>query len=235
MNTMNILISHNDNNLNQSDNITESLIEECISGTHYDIANLMYHKYSHEYVSAGKIKSKMWFHFDGHIWRRTELGPYKEISTVLLRIFKQHIEKLTPITDDLNMVDKVTKLNRIVSSLKNVKVKESICRECLYLFYDPDFLIRLDRQQNLIAFRNGVFDLETKTFRGGQKDDYISLYIDSVYDGDSDTLYEQIARFNAFRANVLRGRPQQYVFLDDGTFQVPLDNVHSVVPLLLEQ
>lgn len=194
---------------------TETLIEECISGTQYDIANLMHHKYSHEYVSAGKIKSKIWFYFDGHVWRQTELGPYKEISTVLLRVFKQYIDKLTPYKDDLNVLAKINKLNRIIVSLKNVKVKESICRECLYLFYDPDFLYKLDRQQNLVAFRNGVFDLETKTFRGGKKEDFISLYIDANFDEDSDTIYEQIARFNAFRVNILQtSRPQQYMFVE---------------------
>ena len=48
-------------------------------------------------------------------------------------------------------------------------------KECKEFFYDKTFIEKLNDQKNLIGFENGVYDLNTSTFRGGLPSDYVSL------------------------------------------------------------
>ena len=79
--------------------------------------------------------------------------------------------------------------------------QRKICRECLYLFYKPDFIYGLDRNINLICFNNGVWDIQNKTFRDGEKNDYISLSIDMTYN-ESEKIDVAINQFIDYRKNI---------------------------------
>ena len=65
-------------------------------------------------------------------------------------------------------------LNKIVAKLKDVGFKDKIIRECRSLFYQEDFLEKLDSNQSLVCFTNGVLDLTSNTFRAGRPEDYCS-------------------------------------------------------------
>ena len=183
-----------------------SLIEESINGYTYDIAKVVYYLYEDKYV-CGRLKNKLWFHFVNHKWKETELGPYKELSTNILNLFEEFKNKLNP---EENKV-LIEKTETIILKLKNVTFKENICRECLYLFYKPDFIHSLDRNINLICFRNGVWDISNKTFRKGEKEDYISLSIDMEYNNNADLDYS-INQFIDYRKKILNKRSPNYVF-----------------------
>lgn len=183
-----------------------SLIEESINGYTYDIAKVVYYLYEDKYV-CGRLKNKLWFHFVNHKWKETELGPYKELSTNILNLFEEFKNKLNP---EENKV-LIEKAETIILKLKNVTFKENICRECLYLFYKPDFIHSLDRNINLICFRNGVWDISNKTFRKGEKEDYISLSIDMEYNNNADLDYS-INQFIDYRKKILNKRSPNYVF-----------------------
>ena len=47
--------------------------------------------------------------------------------------------------------------------------------EAKELFYDGDFMEKLDTNPYLLCFNNGVMDFKEKEFRDGRPDDYISL------------------------------------------------------------
>ena len=96
--------------------------------------------------------------------------------------------------------------------LKNVTFKESICRECIYLFYDSDFINSLDRNINLICFNNGVWDIRNKVFRDGVKEDNISLSIGVNYDDGDDKMEYIINQFIQFRKKILIKRSPNHIF-----------------------
>jgi hypothetical protein len=183
-----------------------SLIEESINGYTYDIAKVVYYLYEDKYV-CGRLKNKLWFHFVNHKWKETELGPYKELSTNILDLFEEFKNKLNP-EENKGLIEKT---ETIILKLKNVTFKENICRECLYLFYKPDFIHSLDRNINLICFKNGVWDISNKTFRKGEKKDYISLSIDMEYNNNADLDYS-INQFIDYRKKILNKRSPNYVF-----------------------
>ena len=190
---------------NKNKNEIMKYIYASIDGTLYDIATVVHYLYKNLYKVA-KLKSKLWYVFDGLKWKPSELGPYYQLSTIVAtlyqdvikeendkkEVFEQQLHKLEVSNDENESSTKeihflqnslknterlIHSFQKIVDKLKNVNAKESICKECLYLFYDPDFLSRLDTNPNLICFSNGILDLEQKELRTGRYEDYISISI----------------------------------------------------------
>lgn len=195
---------------------------DSLTGTSYDIAKVVYHMCMSRYV-CGRLKNKLWFHFDGKRWSNTEIGPIHEISTdvfeeyqILLEEANQEYQALRTQREGVSTVDSdaasqtitshIAKLVAIMTKLKNVNSKEAICRECLYLFYDPDFIQKLDRQTHVIPFRDVVWDAEKKAFRDYQYEDYAILYIDEDHTEqtpDTEEFVKKVEAFHAFREEIL--------------------------------
>jgi len=100
----------------------------------------------------------------------------------------------------------ILRLEAVISKLKNVNFKESLCKESMYMFYDPEFLGKLDKDRHLVCFKNGVLDLRTKEFRDGRKEDYLSLYVDDTYIQSGEAFQLKMQRFMTFRENVILKR-----------------------------
>ena len=184
-----------------ADNDLRGLIELSINGALYDVANVIHHLFKSDYVSA-RLKNKLWFKFDGNKWKQIEEGPYYEISTTVIyhyeEFLKEHLIKESELQQALtqevfdkekdNLNDQlkgiqttITDTNKLIEKLKSVNYKELICKECLYLFYDRDFISKLDRKDTYLCFKDYIFDFRTKTKRKGTREDMISIYIDSEY------------------------------------------------------
>lgn len=206
----NLTMNTNDNILKEL--LLKSLEESCM----YDIAQVVHYMYKKTYV-VGRLKNKIWFHFENHKWKQTELGPYYELSTVVLTLYINIMNELLKFKEKTQEVDEkdldtlIRNCDIIIRKLKNVNYKEQICKECLYLFYDSSFMLNLDRQVNLICFRNGVFDVSNNSFRDGKESDNNLIFIDHNYTEPSNeeeqlalnTLFEN---FNTFRYNILKKR-----------------------------
>jgi P4 family phage/plasmid primase-like protien len=65
--------------------------------------------------------------------------------------------------------------------LRRTGFKESVMKECRFLFYDKEFAKKLDDTKHLIAFTNGIYDTLTQTFRDGTPEDCISFCTNVEY------------------------------------------------------
>lgn len=183
------------------------LTENCLTNYSYDIAKLVYYLYKEKYV-CGKLKNKLWYHFKNNKWQVTELGPYNEISNNIVKLFDKY--KLE--SNNINNEERINKIDILIMKLKNVSFKETVCRECIYLFYDPDFIKKLDKKMNLVCFHNGVWDINNKILRPGLKNDYISLSIDADYNGENDNIDYIINQFIEFRKKIVAKRMPNHEF-----------------------
>lgn len=211
-------------------NQLRELIDTSINGTLYDIASVVHFLLKHKYVSA-RLKSKLWFKYDGLRWKQIEEGPYYELSSrisaeyeqVLKQLIIQESELRTVIAQEDNLsppgdedrlkqlVSDISKMQNIIDKLKNVTFKESICKECLYLFYDPDFMFKLDLQQHLVCFKNLLYDIKNRSPKIPNRNDMISIYIDADYieptnEDEHAKLDSLIERFMLFRKNIVKKR-----------------------------
>lgn len=213
-----------------------------LDGSVYDIAQLVFFLYKDVYKVA-KLKSKIWYVFDGLKWKPSELGPYYELSTNVVDIYtkamNEEIEKKQSIHEHIESFSKdlytdqemvhyknslktteriISNLEKNIQKLKNVNTKESICKECLYLFYDPDFLSQLDKNKHLICFLNGILDLNQNKLRPGCSTDNISLIINANFvppktKNEKRELSILLEEFDKFRSKITMKRQNKFIFM----------------------
>jgi P4 family phage/plasmid primase-like protien len=164
-------------------NYQDVLIDKCASKTHYDVANLLYELY-HETIVCASITGNSWYQYENHRWRKID-AAYKlriEISQTLYSIFETKIAALKEqiaITHTENDVKLLTTLSSkftdVCNKLKTSGFKDGVIKECASLFYKQEFIENLDTVKNLLAFENGVYDLDNDKFRPGHPSDYITF------------------------------------------------------------
>ena len=162
-----------------------------------DLANVLYHLFKGRFVCVS-IKHNAWFEFKDHRWSVCDCGTSLRwaISTEMLGIYSERSMKLL---DSLNEYDSTSeqfkniqerskRMTEVCNQLKTTCVKNNMLREVREMFYDKDFLEKMDSKTHLMGFTNGVVDFKEKIFRPGQPYDFISKttnidFIDSYSTG----------------------------------------------------
>lgn len=153
------------------------------TGTHYDIAQVVYHMFKHEYACAS-VKNRFWYEFKNHRWRVSDsgLGLRMKISDDVWREYHQAACEYTQsailntnTSDQMRLQELAKKMQEIAIKLRITSFKENIMKECTELFYVDKFEEKLDSNPNLIGFEDGVFDLEAMEFREGRPEDFVSF------------------------------------------------------------
>ena len=183
-------------------------VQESIEfATDFDLANILYHIYKDRYVCVS-IKNNIWYEYYGNLWREIDSG-----NTLRLQISKEmwnkFFEKSQQITARLIQLESESeewkklkvvnqKISTISAYLKKTNIKNNIMREARELFYDRDFMEKLDSNPYLICFNNFVIDFKKKQHRKGRPEDYLSkcTNIDFITDMSKyDSLQNEIFEF----------------------------------------
>jgi phage/plasmid-associated DNA primase len=185
------------------------LMEKCIdTGSYFDIAMILHHLYKDKYVVTS-IKNKIWFAYKEHKWVRTEIGPYIELSTHVVHLFNEYRKLLAykqKKRRSKRFADKIIKCGDIIVILNESVCKEKVCKECLYIFYDDQFINKLDEDSNLVPFKNGVYDIENGQLRDGLFSDYLSIYINRSFSPDDLDNDKLMRDFQLFRNEMISKR-----------------------------
>jgi len=154
-----------------------------IHATEWDFAQVLYQMCKDEFICVS-IKNNIWYEYIKHRWYEIDSG-----NTLRLIISKKmhdmYMKKTTDIINALQKIDQTedsydslkkisNKLSDICILLKKTNWKNNIMREAKELFYDKDFMNKLDNNPYLLCFNNYVVDFKNKTHRAGRPDDYIS-------------------------------------------------------------
>lgn len=168
---------------------TRELLMESLSGTNFDVANVLYTMFKFNYVCASS-KHNTWFEYRGHRWYEIEGGMSlkQKISPILSQKYRQlqhwYATKMLDNTDETKkkqLEEKMEAAKKLVKHVKETTFKNKIMSECQELFYDPNFYNKLDSRPHLIGFENGVYDLDICEFRDGCPEDYISFSTNCDY------------------------------------------------------
>lgn len=160
-----------------------SLMSKSTTGTHTDIAQVVYQMYKYEYVCVS-IKNNLWYEFKNHRWQTCDSGfsLRSKISNEVCKEYYNHSalwsHRAATENDEeqrKTFGEKSKKLSEIALKLKTTAFKDNIIKECREIFYLEKFEEKLDSRCHLIGFENGVFDLESYEFREGRPEDYISF------------------------------------------------------------
>lgn len=217
--------------------IIKSLAMTEIMTTDIAIARLMEDLYAGTYV----FSENGWYVFDGNIWSpvkvlknfRFELEnisrKYKKIRRKIVELLNHENSTRSDSgaeSDDDDVVEQMSKktktilthkkqeITRAVGKLENFASQNGILKMCEVLFYDGDFFDLLDENPLLIAFKNGVFDFTTLSFRRGVQSDYISKTLNIDYGTDmTEDSPEVIALYN-FLMQIFPDESVRLYFID---------------------
>lgn len=164
-------------------------IRESLEGSHNDIAKVLLARYGDVFTCASMV-NKTWFQFKDHVWEEIEEGIElrKKISSEIVELFEEQQNeiwnKINSSQDAAERTYLQTKLKgvlKMISNLKSSPYKNNVMKECMELFYNPRFKHILDQNPKLIAFKNGVYDLQVNEFRDGRVEDFISKTLPIEY------------------------------------------------------
>ena len=154
------------------------------AATEFDLASVAFNMYKDRFACTS-IKHKIWYEFKNHRWEEIDSG--NSLRMALSKEMHQiYFDKTMEITNRAHSLgdpgdparDKLMKTSQKISDictlLKKTQSKQNIMREACELFYDKDFMTKLDRNPYLLCFNNGVVDFNQKCFRKGQPDDFMS-------------------------------------------------------------
>jgi len=159
-------------------------IEKTIThAAEWDFAQVLYQMCKDEFVCVS-IKNNIWYEYHNHRWYEIDSGNTLR-SAISKRMHDMYMKKVTDAMNALQKMDqtednyevlrkRANKLSDLCVLLKKTNWKNNIMREARELFYDKDFMNKLDQNAYLLCFNNYVIDFKEITWRAGQPDDYIS-------------------------------------------------------------
>lgn len=171
-----------------------NLIVQSVSGTHTEVARVIYRCYMDTFV-CGSIRLGIWYEFKDHKWVKIDnaYSLRKNISNIIVSCYMKqatvYSDKARSVEDDDDQkkyIEKSKKILNISSKLMITSFKEGLMKECTEMFYDPDFMMKLDMNKMLIGFENGVYDLNEGVFRKGNPEDYLTISVGYEYSNVDD-------------------------------------------------
>lgn len=167
-------------------------VSKCFSkATDKSVAGLLYKVCGHEIVAVPSVKDFLTYRFDGVRWLLDDLHAHlgKHLTTTCVdaidKYWKISVENLL---EELKYCDddekegiklKLTQLNKnyaqLQGRLENTAGQKGVFAQFAHISLplNAKFADKLDTDNNLVGFENGVFDLEKGQFRRARNTDYI--------------------------------------------------------------
>lgn len=154
------------------------------------LARVLHHMFKDEFVCAS-VRGNAWFRFVNHRWKIDDSGSSlrRAISEQLRAEYARFVEEMDMKLQPLYALDELTEEQKALERaliakkkcateikcfLENARDKDNIMKEARELFYNSEFVRKLDTNRYLLCFNNGVVDFKTKEFRRGYPEDYVS-------------------------------------------------------------
>jgi hypothetical protein len=190
------------------ENTVSHFINESLSSpTEFDFGIVLYHMFKDKYVCSS-ITNKTWYEFKKHRWI-PDLGQSLRMA-ISVEMYIEYSKKIKMLVEEMQLCElesenynsinkRIQNITLLSQKLKRTTDKNNIMREAAEIFYDKMFVSNMDTNKYLMCFNNGVIDFETKTFRDGYPQDYItkSTNIDYIH-YDEEKYSEEISYVDNF-------------------------------------
>jgi len=149
----------------------------------YDLARVLKQMYKDKYVCVSYDKKGVWYVFKNHRWCIDKGLSLRE--AISKQMYGLYVNKSDKLQEEFNHYDanddravflknKMKNIGTIKIKLKKTQDKNNIMREAMELFYDGEFIKKMDTNKYLLCFNNGVVDFNKKVFREGYPEDYLT-------------------------------------------------------------
>jgi len=171
-------------------------VEREVDVTHTHVARLMKLMYKNDYCASVDSKKVDWYHFTGIYWKKLPQGielrnkmiteVAQVISDTRTKIRNHIISAGSGERESSWEETRLKKLVKIEESLYQSGFKDSVMKDCIGIFYEEDFSQKLNANQYLIGFNNGIIDLhapctvngeasQTVLFRKAEPSDFVTF------------------------------------------------------------
>ena len=167
-------------------NTINFFIEQTIKNkkhTEFDFAAVLHAIFKDRFVCVS-IRNNCWYEYKNNRWVENDSGSAlrllisQDMHQLYVTKVLEHTSKYTLMEQSDEVSEEIrkrtNKLTDIAIVLKKTQWKNNIMREARELFYNKDFITKLDQNPYLLCFNNCVVDFKQKRHRKGQPDDYIS-------------------------------------------------------------
>jgi P4 family phage/plasmid primase-like protien len=173
------------------------LVFNSLNGEPTQLAEIIYYYYEKEFNYG---EDDEWYIFKDHKWKnigkknidlRFNIQPkLKELYSKLWDYYKEN-------GDSKN---KLKSLKNVINTFGETTLKNNIMTELVDIFImkknpNRDFTKKLDSNNNMIGFNNGIYDLCNFEFREGRPDDYITLSVGYNFQENHTEKYEDLLKF----------------------------------------
>jgi P4 family phage/plasmid primase-like protien len=182
----------------------------------YYLVEVLCKKYRDELVCSS-FTNKIWWEYKNHRWTDNTIGLRNVLSVDVYDMFESYALEKSKLLEGMSEThprkadtERLRDASRgIAQNCRNTLSKDKTIKEALERFYwgyraqdklhEKPFEQSLDQNLYLIGLENGVYDLNTHTFRQGYSEDYISRNTGNVYyepdDGWNDPIVKDIMNF----------------------------------------
>ncbi len=144
----------------------------CLNCSHTGLASVLYYKNYNKFI----VDKSLWYFFDESIgiWRQcSELlkEVHQAIGALVFDMYAEiRVLKGSEQTDET--IALIKKFSEVVGKLNSTTFKSCVIAELKWKFEDS---IQFDNKPHILGFKNGVYDLNTREFRKGRAEDYITM------------------------------------------------------------
>lgn len=163
--------------------------------THYHIAKLMGKMFGSVYIASIDSRSTEWYHYDEllNMWRHMNQGMElrkkicldvaNQIQSAASVIGARFVQTMNPGDKEVH-ASKLKQLHEMQGKLYSSGFNDSVMKMCSTLFYEEDFVNKLNVNPYLFGCVNGIIELRHKAphdtrehviFRQGRPEDYVSF------------------------------------------------------------
>jgi P4 family phage/plasmid primase-like protien len=177
-------------------------------GTHHHVAMMIHKLFYDVYKCTVEGRTTEWYEFKNHTWNPMPQGLL--IKTMITEEIAKKVDSarcsLRPPEANLpadeyqekhkQYNESVVKLLKLQENLYNANFKDSVMKEAVQLFYDPDFYKRINQNPYFLGCANGILNLREPIFdeaghpvrykptlHPGTANDYVTLKAGVTADG----------------------------------------------------
>jgi P4 family phage/plasmid primase-like protien len=162
-----------------------NFVERDVDTTHTHIARLMKRMYENTYCAAVDAKKVDWYYFNSICWKKLPQGIElrNKLTTEVAQVIADSRTKLRERILAIGDEQKTSWENQRLKILFNVErslytsgFKDSVMKDCIGLFYEEEFAHKLNSNQYLVGFNNGIIDLHAiRTNDAGENEYYVNF------------------------------------------------------------
>jgi len=174
-----------------------NFVEREVDVTHTHVARLMKLMYKNEYCASVDSKKVEWYHFTGVYWKKLQQGIElrNKMTTEVAQVISDTRSKIrnhlmASGADERETTWEQTRVKKLFEAEKSLYqsgFKDSVMKDCIGIFYEEEFSQKLNSNQYLIGFNNGVIDLHaphtnaegksefTVRFRKAEPSDFVTF------------------------------------------------------------